>query len=101
MNRQHDLTIVVAPLKTVDAMVDKIPVLNDVLDKGLVIHPVKVTGDWQEPQLYLLSPTAVGGEVLGIMLRTLKAPVTLLEKIFHESEKTPQKNSPPNRKGGN
>lgn len=82
IEKKHALTIVVAPLKTVDAMVDKIPLLNDVLEKGLVVYPVKVTGEWEDPHLSVLSPTAVGGEVLGLMLRTLKAPVKLFEKIF-------------------
>lgn len=95
IKKRHALTVVVAPLRTVDSMVDKIPLLNEVLDKGLVVYPVKVTGDWQEPQLALLSPTAVGDEVLGIMLRTLKVPVTLLEKIFSGGSKTDQEKTAP------
>lgn len=94
IKKQHALTIVVAPLKTVDAMVDKIPLLNDVLEKGLVVYPVKVTGGWEDPQLALLSPTAVGGEVLGIMLRTLKAPVKLFEKILPRGNTDQEKTTP-------
>jgi uncharacterized protein YhdP len=85
IDREHELTMVVAPLKTLDGMIDKIPLLSDVLEKGLVVYPVRVTGGWEDPDLSLLSPTAVGGEVLGIMLRTLRSPVTLFEKIFPES----------------
>ncbi len=86
VKKEHQLTIVVAPLPTVDSVVDKIPVVNDVLDKGLVVYPVKVRGGWDDPHLTLLSPTAVGGEVMGIMLRTLKLPVTILEKILPGSK---------------
>lgn len=94
INRQHDLTVVMAPLKTIDTMVNKIPVLNDVLEKGLVVYPVDVTGSWEDPQLILLSPTAVGDEVLGIMLRTLKVPVTLFEKILREKKTGSGKDTP-------
>jgi hypothetical protein len=82
INREHDLTLVVAPLKTVDSLVNKIPVINEVLERGLVFYPVEVTGDWEDPWLALLSPTAVGGEIMGIMERTLRLPLTLLEKLF-------------------
>ena len=87
VNRQHDLTVVVAPLRTVDSVVEKIPLVNSVLDKGALIYPIKVTGSWDKPELSLLSPTAVGGEVWGIMVRTLRLPVTLLESIFNGLKK--------------
>jgi hypothetical protein len=93
-SQEHALTIVVAPLKTLDGMIDKIPLLSDVLEKGLVVYPVKVTGAWEDPNLSLLSPTAVGGEVLGIMIRTLRTPVTLFEKILPEGKTNPDKNTP-------
>ena len=87
IDRKHDLTVIVAPLKTVDSVVEKIPLVNTVFDKGAVIYPVKVTGPWDKPDLSLLSPTAVGGEVWGIMVRTLRLPITLLESIFSGKKK--------------
>ncbi len=86
VQRKHDLTIVVAPLKTVDMLVGKIPLVKDVLDKGALIYPVKIIGSWQEPALTLLSPTAVGGQVWGVVVRTLKLPLTILEKILPEHQ---------------
>lgn len=87
VNRRHDLTVVVAPLRTVDSVVEKIPLVNSVLSKGAVIYPVRVTGSWDKPELSLLSPTAVGGEVWGIIVRALRLPVTLLESIFTDGKK--------------
>lgn len=94
MKKEHMLTIVVAPLKTLDAVVDKIPLLNDVLEKGLFVYPVKVTGGWEDPKLSFLSPTAVGGEALGIITRTLKAPVKLFEKILPGNNTDQEKTTP-------
>ena len=87
INKRHDLTVVVAPLRTVDSVLEKIPLINSVFNKGAVIYPVKVTGSWDKPELTLLSPTAVGSEVWGIMVRTLRLPVTLLESLFPGKEK--------------
>lgn len=85
--KTHDLTIVVAPLKTIDLLVSHIPLVRDILDKGLVIYPIKVTGTWAEPQLNLLAPDAVGEEILGIFTRTLKLPLKILKPLFSGGKK--------------
>lgn len=87
LNKTHDITIVVAPLKTVDMVVEKIPVVKEVLNKGFVIYPIKVTGSWENPKLQPLSTEAVGMEVLGIIGRTLNLPATLLKKVFPSEKK--------------
>ncbi|MBW2368605.1 MAG: AsmA-like C-terminal domain-containing protein, partial [Deltaproteobacteria bacterium] len=43
--KTHDLTMVVAPLGTIDMIVNKIPIVKDVLNRGSFFYPVKVTGD--------------------------------------------------------
>ena len=82
LEKTHNITIVVAPLKTLDMLLEKIPVVSDVLNKGAVIYPVKVTGSWDNPKLQPVSAGAVGMEVLGIIGRTLNLPVTLIKKFL-------------------
>jgi AsmA-like C-terminal region/AsmA family len=79
-----DLTLLVAPLTTVDSVVSRIPVISGVLGGSLVSIPVKVTGSLDDPQVTPLAPSAVGKGLLGIMTRTLKLPITLIQPLLPE-----------------
>lgn len=86
-SKTHDLTIVVAPLSTVDMLVRNIPLVRNILDKGVVIYPITATGTWENPQLNLLAPTAVGEQIWGIVLRTLKLPLNILKPVISGEKK--------------
>jgi uncharacterized protein YhdP len=85
-NETLDLNALVAPLKMVSRIVRKIPILGHILGGNLVSVPVKISGSMKDPQVTFLSPSAVGSEFLGIVERTLKLPVTLIEPIFPKKE---------------
>ncbi len=85
--KTHDLTIVVAPLKTIDLLVSHIPLVRNVLNKGLVIYPITVTGTWDKPNLNLVAPDAVGIQIWGVVVRTLKLPLTILDPLFSVGKK--------------
>ena len=87
-NNSIDLTVLVAPFKTVDYLVSKIPLVNYVLKDTLISIPLRITGKLDNPSIIILSPTAVGKGVLGIMKRTLFLPVKIIEPIIpREKEK--------------
>lgn len=86
--KTHDLTIVVAPLSTVDMLVRNIPLVRSILNKGVLIYPITATGTWENPQLNLLAPTAVGEQIWGIVLRTLKLPLNILKPVISGGKKT-------------
>jgi hypothetical protein len=77
--RSLDLTLLVAPLKTVDTVVSRIPILGSVLGGSLVSVPVRVSGDFANPSVTPLPPWAVGRGLLNVMTRTLKLPLKLIE----------------------
>ncbi len=81
-NNKIDLTILVAPFKTVDYLVNKLPLVGYILEGTLISIPLKVTGDLADPSIVVLSPTAVGEGVLGIMKRTLELPVKIIEPVI-------------------
>ncbi len=81
VNKKLDLRILVAPLKTVDSVVKKIPLVNHVLGGTLVSIPIKVKGDIGDPTVTPLSPSAVGSGLLGIMKRTLELPFKIIEPL--------------------
>jgi len=81
-NNSINLTVLVAPFKTVDYLVSKIPLVSYILKGTLISIPLRITGKLDDPNIIILSPTAVGKGVLGIMTRTLLLPVKIIEPII-------------------
>jgi len=89
--KKMDLTVLVAPFKTIDRIVDIIPLIGHVLGGKLISIPFKAKGDLKDPDVTPLPPMAVGSGVLGILERTLKLPITIIQPVFSE-EKNKKKN---------
>jgi hypothetical protein len=79
VDRQMDVTLLAAPLKTVDRIVDKIPIVSYITGGTLVSVPMRVHGDIANPSVVPLAPSAVGRGLVGIMGRVLKAPFKLVQ----------------------
>jgi len=79
-----DLTCLVAPFKTIDLIIEKIPILNTILNGRLVSVPVKATGTLFDPIVVPLHPSAVGEGLITMMSDILKTPVKLWDKIYGE-----------------
>jgi len=77
-----DLIILVAPFKTVDRIVKKIPLISTVLGGKIVSIPFRAKGDLDDPTVIPLSPTVVGSGVLALMERTLKLPITIIQPLL-------------------
>ena len=82
-----DVTALVAPLKTVDSIIGHIPIISGILGKDFIAIPVRVKGNWSDPTVIPLSPTAVGSKLLGIVERTLKLPFKLFQPFLGNKEK--------------
>ncbi len=82
-----DLTVLVAPFNTVDQIVSKIPVVNYILQGTLVSIPVTVSGGINDADVKLMPASAVGEGLLGILKRTLKAPVKVIEPVLPQEKK--------------
>jgi hypothetical protein len=78
ITKKLDLTVLVAPLKTADRIIEKIPWVGEILGGTLISIPIKVTGDIRDPTVTPLSPSAVGSEILGIMKRILRLPIKII-----------------------
>jgi hypothetical protein len=77
-----DMIILVAPFKTVDALVRYTPIINDWLGGTLVSIPVRVTGAFADPTVTPLSPTAVGSSLMNLMKRTVNLPIKIVEPLW-------------------
>ena len=76
------MTVLVAPFTTVNKIVSKIPVVNYILQETLVSIPVTVSGKISDPEVKFMPASAVGDGVLGILKRTLNAPVKIVEPVL-------------------
>jgi hypothetical protein len=79
MAETMDLTVLVAPLKTIDFAVKKIPLVRSILGGTLLSIPVRVRGDLRDPTVMPLSASAVGSELTDIMKRAFRLPI----KVVH------------------
>ena len=82
-----DLKLLVAPLKTVDSVVTKIPMMRDILGRTLLSIPVRVTGDLTDPKVSTLSTSGVGSDLIGYMEKTVRLPFTVIEPLRRDKEK--------------
>jgi hypothetical protein len=80
--KEMNLLILVAPFKTVDRIVEILPLIGGVLGGKLISIPFRAKGDLIDPNVYALPPTAVGSGILGILERTLKLPLTIIQPII-------------------
>jgi len=85
-NHRLDVKVLVAPFKTVDFLVRLIPPLSYVFGGNLIIVPVRVSGDLRDPKVTVLSPSAVGSELLAPMKRIINIPFKVID-LFLPGEK--------------
>jgi hypothetical protein len=83
-DKKLDLKLLVAPFKTVDSVVKRIPGLGYILGGSLVSIPVKVTGTLTDPRVTYLDVSEVESGLVGIMKKAFKYPV----KILYPKEKS-------------
>ncbi|MGD9321575.1 MAG: AsmA-like C-terminal domain-containing protein, partial [Desulfobacteraceae bacterium] len=79
IKNEIDLLILVAPFKTLDWVVKKIPLVRRVLQGTLIAVPVRVSGDLADPKVSPMSASAVGSSLLDVMKRTVELPFELME----------------------
>lgn len=82
VDHKINLLILVAPFKTVDRIVDLLPLIGGILGGKLISIPFRAKGDINDPDVYPLPPTAVGSGILGILERTLKLPITIIQPVI-------------------
>jgi hypothetical protein len=94
IKKKVNLVVLVAPFKTVDRIVKNIPLVGNILGGNLISIPFRAIGDLGDPDVIPLSPTAVGSGLLGILERTIKLPITIIQPVLPGSkdEETEDKN---------
>jgi hypothetical protein len=88
LNRRIDLNVAVSPFKTVDWIVQRIPVVDRILEGTLITLPIRIHGDLQDPKIVPLAPSEVGSRLMGIMKRTLEVPFKFVHPAVKDLEKS-------------
>ncbi|MCK5313154.1 MAG: AsmA-like C-terminal domain-containing protein [Desulfobacteraceae bacterium] len=76
-----DLICLVAPFKTIDMLIEKIPLISTMLNNNLISIPVKISGKINDPTVVALHPVAVGKGIINLMTNIIKTPIKLWEKL--------------------
>jgi hypothetical protein len=76
-----EMVFLVAPFKTADVLIQKIPILGTILKGRLVSIPVKAVGAVDNPSVFLLPPAEIGKGLMGTMQRILETPFKLIKKL--------------------
>jgi len=86
IKKKVNLVVLVAPFKTVDRIVKLIPLFGNIMGGNLISIPFRAIGDLGDPDVIPLSPTAVGSGLLGMLQRTLKLPITIIQPVLPGSK---------------
>ncbi|WP_300458521.1 AsmA-like C-terminal domain-containing protein [Desulfobacula sp.] len=78
---EMDLTCLVAPFKTIDRIIEKIPIVSTLLGNRLISVPMKASGTLSDPVVIPLHPSAVGTGLINMMATILNTPVKLWDKL--------------------
>jgi hypothetical protein len=84
-----DLTMMMAPLKTVDAVLTKIPLLGKVIggqDKAVISIPIGLRGDLRDPDVVPLPPGAIGQGLINLIGNTLMMPFQIFSPGVQENQ---------------
>jgi hypothetical protein len=82
---QVDAKMLVAPFRTLDWIIRKIPLVRYIMNKTFVSVPLTVKGDYRDPTVSF-DPVGAGEGLLGVLGRTLNLPVKILEDVLPASK---------------
>lgn len=84
-NHEADFTVLIAPFKTLDKIVTKIPLVGRVIggeNATIVTIPVGVKGPITNPSVIPLSPDAIGEGIVNLVKDTLLLPFRILSPML-------------------
>ena len=81
-----EMTLLVAPFKTIEYILSRIPLIRNILANRLITVPVRVTGDLNDPDIKPLDPKAIGGNLLRIMRSILELPFKVLDPLINPKD---------------
>lgn len=81
VNKQINVTVLVAPLKTIDFFIKRTPLIKDILGGSLVSYPLGIIGHLDNPRVVRRPISDVDSGLLGIIKRTLQLPIKIIQPV--------------------
>lgn len=82
-----DIKLLAAPMKTIDSIIKRIPIVRDITGGSLVAVPVHVTGKFKDLKTRVIPLSGVGSGLLHVMERAIKLPVSIFQPSAPAEEK--------------
>jgi hypothetical protein len=79
INEKLNLIVLAAPMKTVDTVLQYIPIIRRITKHGLITVAVRVEGDLADPKVKTVPASSVGSGLVGMMKRTAKLPFEVID----------------------
>ncbi len=79
LTHKINFVVFVCPLKTIDKILKKIPLLNKITGGNLISIPIQVVGNYNSPVVIPLSPKAISTQILNLLKRAIKMPLTIFQ----------------------
>ncbi len=76
-----NIVILAAPLKTVDKIVNKLPVINYIVGGSLLSVPLRIKGHIDDTKIIPIPPKAVGKGIMNMMKRVLNVPFKMTDSL--------------------
>ncbi len=84
-NYNADITILISPFKSLDAIVTKVPIVGRVIggeNATIITIPVSITGNIRDPQVKILKASAVGEGIINLVNDIIRLPYFIIEPIL-------------------
>jgi len=81
LEKTMDLLCFVSPLKSVDTLIQKLPIINTMFQGNLISIPITVKGNLYDPDVITLPPVEVTKGIFNTLKDILSTPLTLLKKL--------------------
>ena len=86
-DRALDLDLLVAPMQTVNFLIKKMPVVNQIMGGTLVSIPIEINGDIKDPEVSAVPPGQMAEQgLLGIMKRIVQLPVKIIQPFLPDKK---------------
>ncbi len=81
-DKQLDIRLLASPFRSVDRLLENIPVIRNLLGGTFISIPVRITGDIADPRITYFSLSDADSGLLGIMEKTLRIPFRIIEPLI-------------------
>jgi hypothetical protein len=82
IGRKVDVVVLVVPFRTIDRIINFIPLVRYVMAGRLIAIPVRIAGDIENPEVTPFPPSAIGAGLLDTVKRIFHLPFKIIQPLL-------------------